>query len=352
MRMFRSSGQQSEKTNSVNMAVKVEAYVEDKGVLFVEGTRLETKEKVMVALTNRGELASNSRRPPLSDFRDKKNNLGVEVGGVIGFDRCYPNGVEGRFYAGWPTFMAGSGNKEDIDRVKVNRNASLQIRSSTDGRLYGSLLVWQSENIMEFANSANLEAASAKWMNDVLSRIPNAHGAAIMRARNAAGEVVAYTFLYGRYDKEAKGYEKGEKTLENFKASRSYEGFTSEAQAGGAVKFDIVPAVSLDLSPKALQEGGNALRATEKSYQRDGELISKGTTFVMDPNHIFVMKVMAHDPFGDTGIDPALMGKGGAHVSYNAAFKAALNGEPAAESPAAEAAAQPAQVDAGPSIMV
>jgi hypothetical protein len=93
------------------------------------------------------------------------------------------------------------------------------------------------------------------------------------------------------------------------------------------VKWDIVPAVNLDLSPKSLEEGGNALRATEKSYQKDGELIAKSTTFVMDPNLKFVIKVLVHDPYGDSGIDPALLGKGGNHVKYNAAFKATLNGE-------------------------
>lgn len=354
MRMFRGPAQSGEKTNSVNMAVQVEAYLEEKGVVSVKGKRLETGEAVVMALTNRGEQASNPKRPPLSDFRDKRNNLGVEVGGVIGFDRCYPNNQQqGAFFSGWPTYLAGNGSVEEMKRLKLNRDTMLQIRSApATGRLFGTLSVWQPLNIMEFDALKNLEAATAKWLNDVPTKISNSHGSAIMRARNAAGEVVAYTYLYARFDKEKGKYEDGDTSVMNFKASRAYEGFAAEAAAGGAVKWGIVPAVNLDLSPRSLEEGGNALRATEKSFQRDGDLISKGTTFVMDPNHKFVIKVMVHDPFGDTGIDPVLLGKGGNHVSYNAAFKAALNGAPAAQANGAQQQEQAAPVDTGPSIEV
>jgi len=316
-------------TNALNLAVQVTAYVEEKGVVGVKGKRLDSQgEEVVVFLTNRGELASNTRRPPLSDFRDKKNNLGVEIGGVIGFDRCYPNGTEGKYFGGWPTYLAGDGGVEEMKRLKVNRSATLQVRSAaTTGRLFGTLSVWQEANITELPTLQNLEAATAKWLNDVLARIPNAHGAAVMRARNAAGEVVAYTYVYARYDKEQNKYESGDTTMTNFRASRAYEGFAKETADNTAVKFDIVPAVNLDISPKALEEGGNALRMTEKAYQRDGELITKSTTFVMDPSHRFVIKVMVHDPFGDSGVDPVLLGKGGNHVTYNAAFKASLTGE-------------------------
>lgn len=354
MRMFRAAAQSGERTNSVNMAVQVEAYLEDKGVVSVRGKRLETGESVVVALTNRGDLASNPKRPPLANFRDKKNNLGVEIGGVIGFDRCYPNGTDGSFFAGWPTYLSGDDSAEEKKRLKINRNATLQIRQAQGtGRLFGTLSVWQQENVTEFASLANLEAATAKWLNDVLAKIPNAHGSALMRARNAEGEVVAYTYLYAKFDREKGKYETGDAAVENFKTSRNFQGFTAEAEAGKAVKWDIVPAVNLDLSPKSLEEGGNALRATEKSYQKDGDLIAKGTSFVMDPNHKFVIKVMVHDPFGDSGIDPVLLGKGGNHVKYNAAFKAMLSGEqPAPVTNDAQQEQSVAAAETGPSIEV
>ncbi len=356
MRLFRGPAQSGERTNSVNIAVQVEAYLEDKGAVSVQGKRLETGETVVVALTNRGDLAVNTKRPPLSDFRDKKNNLGVEIGGVIGFDKCYPNGdaKQGKFFAGWPTYLAGNNSAEEMKRVKVNRNTTLQVRSAPSGKNFGTLSVWQQENVTEFASVANLEAATAKWLNDVQVKIPNSHGSAIMRARNAAGEVVAYTYVYSRFDKETGKHETGDKTLTNFKTSRSYTGFTEEATAGGAVKFDIVPAVNLDISPRSLDDNGAQFKAAEKSYTRDGDLIAKGTTFVMDPNHKFVIKVVVHDPFGDSGIDPVLLGKGGNHVSYNAGFKAALmGGAPAANSEASEQKQQEAaSADTGPSIEV
>jgi len=337
------------------MAVQVEAYLEDKGAVVVKGKRLETGEAVVVALTNRGDLASNAKRPSLDKFRDKKDNLGVEVGGVIGFDRVYPNQQKsGEFFAGWPTYMAGDDSAEEKKRLKINRDATLQIRQpGGTGRHFGTLSVWQSSNITEFDAVSKLESATAKWINDVARTIPNAHGAAILRARNAQGEVVGYTFLYARYNKDAKGYDNGDATVTNFKQSRAYEGFVAEAQAGGAVKWDIVPAVNLDLSPKALDDGLNALKATEKSYQNGSDLMSKSTTFVMDPNHKFVIKVMCHDPFGDSGIDPVLLGKGGNHVAYNAAFKAALDGgEAPAPSNSAQQAPAAAMAEAGPSIEV
>jgi len=326
MRMFRGPAS-GERSNAINLAVQVSAYVEDKGVVGVKGKRLDTGEEVVVTLSTRGDLANKPKRPSLTDFRDKKNNLGVEVGGVIGFDRCYPNGAEGKFYAGWPLFFAGSGKPEDMQRVKVNRPTTLQIRGSDASRLYGTLSVWQEVNILECKTLEDLDAATAKWLNDVPTAIPNSHGAAVMRARNAKGEVVAYTYLYSRWDKERGKYEAGQTTLTNFKESRAYEGFTEEAKANGGVTFDIVPAVNLDISPKALEDGGNALRLTEKSFQRERDLIAKGTTFVMDPNRKFVVKVMVHDPFGDSGIDPVLLGKEGKHLTYNQAFSASLNGD-------------------------
>jgi hypothetical protein len=354
MRLYRAPAQSGEKTNSVNMAVQVEAYLEEKGVVTVKGKRLETGEPVVVALTNRGDLASNTKRPSLDKFRDKKDNLGVEVGGVIGFDRCYPNNQQsGVFFGGWPTYLAGNGGAEEMKRLKLNRDTTLQIRAvNGTNKLFGTLSVWQAANITEFDSLTKLESATAKWLNDVPAKIQNAHGAAIMRARNAQGEVVAYTFLYARYSKDAGKYEDGDTTVNNFKASRSFEGFVKEAQDGGALKWDIVPAVNLDLSPRSLEDGANALKATEKSFQRDGDLIAKGTTFVMDPNHKFVIKVMVHDPFGESGIDPVLMGKNGNHVAYNAAFKAALMGgeAPAQSNETQQEAAAP--VDTGPSIQV
>jgi hypothetical protein len=356
MRLYRAPAQTGEKTNSVNMAVQVEAYLEDKGVVSVKGRRLETGDPVVVALTNRGDLASNVKRPSLDKFRDKKDNLGVDVGGVIGFDRCFPNNQQnGAFFGGWPTYLAGNGGADEMKRLKTNRDTTLQLRTANGtNKLFGTLSVWQSTNITEFDSLAKLESATAKWLNDVPAKIANSHGAAIMRARNSDGEVVAYTFVYARYNKDSGKHDDGDTTINNFKSSRAFEGFVKEAQAGGGLKWDIVPAVNLDLSPRSLEDGANALKATEKSFQRDGDLIAKGTTFVMDPNHKFVIKVMVHDPFGDSGIDPVLMGKNGNHVVYNAAFKAALMGgeAPAQSNQAEHEQVAAAPVDTGPSIEV
>jgi len=355
MRLYRGPAT-GEKTHSVNLAVKVEAYTEEKGVVGVKGKRLETGEEVFVTLTDRGELAGNTNRPSLSYFRDKQRNLGVEIGGVIGFDRCWENGTPGKFLAGWPVWLIGSASEADMKRLKVNRPVTVEIRQGrTKDKLYGTLSVWQPENITEFDSLQRLEAATAKWLNDVQSRIKDAHGAALMRARNAAGEVVAYSHLFSRYDKERhekekKRFETGDTTITNFKATRAYEGFAKELTANGAVKFDIVPAVNLDISPMALQDGGESLKAAAMSYQRDGEFILKGTTFVMDPSYTWVAKFMPHDPYGDSGLDPALLGKGGYTLSYNAAFRATLTGE------AAPASSQPPppseRAESAPSINV
>lgn len=335
MRMFRSTG---ERADAINLAVRVKEYVQQGEAVAVRGLDLASQKEVTVALTTRGEQAKNGKRPKLSDFRDGNNNLGMDIGGVIGFERCYGNsdGGPGGYYAGWPVFMCGSA--ADENRVRPNRLCTLQIRERNDDhKLFGTLSVWQDAAIREFGGDLNaLIGGTAKWLDGVPQKIPSAKGAAVLRARNAAGEVVAYTHLFARYNKDANRVETGAEAVEGFKNSAAWEGFVKEASEGKAVAYDLVPAVNLDVSPILLEKEGSIVKSIARSFHADEQgvdLVAKGTTFVLDTKGRFVTRVLVHEPYGSNGIDPVLLGKDGKHVKYDPAFVARLNGEAPAQQP-------------------
>ena len=50
---------------------------------------------------------------------------------------------------------------------------------------------------------------------------------------------------------------------------------------------------------------------------RDGELVAKAATFVLDTKATFANLVLVHDPYGDSGWDPVLFTEKGEQLEYD-----------------------------------
>lgn len=302
------------KQNAQNVPVKVAAYEERDGVLGVVGTNLLNDEEVFVTLTDRGEAADNAKRPGLDKFRDHKvfakDDVGVDPGGIILFNGTWKVG-EGRLVSRWPEYMAS--NEEDAKQVRVKSMTTVLLRESSNGDLFGSLVVWQ-PNSTKPATADNLEEVVAALVDGVAKSIKNAsgneHGVKVLvRGLNADNEITGYATYTTAWNKEEGRYMSGQEVAEKFRETASFKAMTENEDA---VAFEVLPAVELPLSRETVQSKADKVQAWARSYQdKYGlRLFAKPTTYRTEATGRFVVQLAAAEPFGP-GVGPECLAPNG-----------------------------------------
>jgi hypothetical protein len=307
--------------HSVNLVVQVSEYVEGAGgEVWVHGKDMVNNQDVWVALTTSGISAQHAKRPKLAAFRDGTGNLGTKVGGVIGFERCYRDKQEGRYRASWPCFMAGSDDQASLERVRINHPCTLELSGGHEANRFAVLSVWQPINVRTAGTLKEALEVAQGWINYVPKQVNQAKGATLIRALNQAGKVVAYEFIQNRYRTEEKRPETGEESVAAFEKLAAAQEFVKLSTERRATSFGVVPVINYTVSHYWVREQGARVEVIASQFRkegRDGELVAKAATFVLDTKATFANLVLVHDPYGDSGWDPVLFTQKGEPLEYD-----------------------------------
>ena len=326
--------------NAVNLAIRLAEFVTDGGELWVRGTDVVSNREISVALTTTGQSAQQAKRPKLSAFQSGDGNLVTKPGGIIGFERCYPDKLEGRFRGSWPVFMAGSDDKASLDRVKINQPCTLEVsQRQSDGQRFGFLSVWQPTNVKSFRMYEEALSRVLQWFDFLPKQLPKARPVALVRAENEAGKVVAYARILNKFDTTAKAPESGAQSIAAFKQTTVAADFLQVASERGAVAYGIVPAVNYTISPIWLREQGERVEIIAKQFisvRQAGDVMAKRAAFVLDTKMTFATCVLVNDPYGDSGLDPVLLKETGEQLEYDASCDPASESTPSSQPPASQ----------------
>ena len=330
--------QQRGQVSYVNLAVKVEEYLERNGKVFVKGkaVSLPNEPTVIVGLSDRGEAAQIEQRPKLSDFRDGINNCGTEIGGLIAFEGAWAKeksdeSAPTEYVSRWPTVLARQNDPAEQALVLINRwcSASVSFQDQTDddkskgrpAKAYGTLTQWMLNSAKQYPNYETALQAMQLIIDKVQTSVPTGKGGAMLRVLDKEGRVVTYANLVLRYLKEDSRVQTAAEALKDMVEKDWYKRRVESviqkltATDPSAVSFEIVPTTSFSMSNKELNGGkGSPLRNLPMSYQEETEqgieLYIIPTIYTLSADRVYVNKAFPTDR--KLRVDPVLARDNGA----------------------------------------